>query len=111
ARLCLALPGLRAAGEGRLPDVVRSAQWLGCRVPEVPDGPGFEVRASGTGEGAVGPVGAQRRRALGRRHGHAAPGADRRGLASFRRADLENRTRTQGDQGTPTSRSRTESTD
>ena len=82
---------LRAAGEGRLPDVVRSAQRLRRRVSEVPRRSRREVGPSRAGEGAVGAVGAQRRRALGRRHGAAASGARRRRVAALGRAAAEGR--------------------
>ena len=65
-------PCLRATGEGRLSDVVRSAQRLRRGVSEVPRRSRREVGPSRAGEGAVGAVGTQRRRALGRRHGAAA---------------------------------------
>ena len=102
ARLRPAVPVLRAAGEGRLPDVVRPAQRLRRRVPEVPRRPRREVGAPRAGEGAVGAVGAQRRRALGRRHGAAAPGPRRRGVAAFGRAAAEGRPeRATGSRRTP----------
>ena len=47
ARLCLAGSLLRATRKSRLPDVVRSAQWLGRRVSEVPGRSRHEVRPSG----------------------------------------------------------------
>ncbi len=92
-------PVLRAAGEGRLPDVVRPAQRLRRGVPEVPRRSRREVGPPRTGEGAVGAVGAQRRRALGRRHGAAAPGPRRRGVAALGRAAPEGDPEPQRDQG------------
>ena len=92
-------PVLRAAGEGRLPDVVRPAERLRRRVPEVPRRPRREVGPPRAGEGAVGAVGAQRRRPLGRRHGAAAPGPRRRRVAAVGRAAPEGRPEPQGDQG------------
>ena len=89
ARLRPAGAVLRAAGEGRLPDVVRSAQRFRRRVSEMSRRSRREVGPSGTGEGAVGAVGAQRRRSLGGRHGAAASGSRRRGVAALGRAAAE----------------------
>ena len=99
ARLCAAGSRLRATGEGRLPDVVRPAQRLERGVPEVPRRSRREVGPSRTGQGAVGAVGAQRRRALGRRHGDAASGPRRRGLAALGRAAVEAEPGAAHDQG------------
>ena len=65
ARLRLAGSVLRAAGKGRLPDVVRSAQRVRRRVSEMPGRPRREIGPSRIGEGALGAVGAQRRRCIG----------------------------------------------
>ena len=89
ARLCAPVSVLRAAGEGRLPDVVRSAQRLRRGVSEVPRRSRREVGPSRVGRGAVGALGTQRRRSLGRRHGAAASGPRRRGVAAFGRAAPE----------------------
>ena len=104
----LLAPVVRATGQGRLPDVVRSAQRLRRRVSEVPGRSRREVRPSGVAEGAVGAVGTQRRRSLGRRHGAAASGTCRRRVAAFRRAAAEGRSGATHDQGPHAARRRAE---
>ena len=102
ARLRAAVALLRATRKSRLSDVVRPAKRLRRGIPEVPRRSRREVGPPGAGEGAVGAVGAQRRRALGRRHGDAAPGPHRRGLAAVGRAAPERRSHAQGNQGAHT---------
>ena len=108
ARLRAARSGLRAAGEGRLPDVVRPAERLRRGVPEVPRRSRREVGPPRAGQGAVGAVGTQRRRPLGRRHGAAASGPRRRRVAALGRAAAEAGPGAPDDQGAHPARRRAE---
>ena len=108
ARLRAARSVLRAAGEGRLPDVVRPAERLRRGVPEVPRRSRREVGPSRAGQGAVGAVGTQRRRPLGRRHGAAAPRPRRRRVAALGRAAAEADPGAPHDQGAHLARRRAE---
>ena len=83
ARVCVARSVLRTAGEGKLRPVVRPAERLGEEIPAGARRTRRTVEAPGTRDGAVGAVGAFRRRRMGGHDAATARGSHRGGVAAL----------------------------